>query len=318
MVEENTFYEKFNTKVKPEKTENILPRLIMGGDAFFGFDNRPEMSVDEILSLMKHAYTRGVRAFEFSFQGEVMESVSVMKSLFPDVTFFANVSWRCGVNLNETDIIDLKARALNTVRKYLTPEEEEQLKLLPKEVKEPWFGINPSAKPFSESEIQRINLDLVRFWSRLGIVRQYAGYCLIGSDFGDWLATFGRTDLLEKMCCEISANGMFPIAITHWPSLILPRISKLPFVGYCCMLNSHSYLLSYSEISKYTALINKPIYGFRLLRGNNQNPQSIRSAINEALSIPGLYGAIIGLKSREEIDITVPIVLDELSAFIKG
>lgn len=290
----------------------------MGGDAFFGFDGPPSISVNKILSIMKYAYAKGIRAFDFSIQNEVIEAISCMKLIDPDISFFANISWRCGVNLDGTDLIDLKARALNSVEKHLTPIEKEQLKHLLPHVRSHWFSLNPSTPPFSENEIERISIDLTSFRSKLKIAKQYAQYCMIGANFGDWFALFERTDLLVKMCEEIIANGMIPFAIIQWPSLTLPRILSLPFYGYCCMLDPSSYLLSYSNIYHYISQSEKPIYGFGLLRGQTQHPKLIREAIRKAFSIPNLYGSIIGLKSYKEIDITVPIIFGQLSALKNG
>jgi hypothetical protein len=71
-------------------------------------------------------------------------------------------------------------------------------------------------------------------------------------------------------------------------------------------------MLSFSEICKITSLINKPIFAFRILRGNNQNEHSVRLAIRNTFSIPNLHGIIIGLRSLDEIDLTLPIAFNEI------
>lgn len=281
--------------------------VIMGGDAFFGFDNSPKMCESSIFSLMERAYYRGIKSFEFSIQDEVISAVKKMKNKHPDIILFANISWRCGIKLGNIDLIDLKDEIINVVSDYLSEAEIIRLNEITSIAKNNWFT-SKSKNRINYNEIEKISLDVDQFNSKIEKVKGLVDNCIVGSDFADWLVLLERKDILIHMCDIIVKNNMRPYAIIHWTSITLPKLSDLPFMGFFCMMNSNELILSEEDIIKVLSCINKPIYGFRILRGNTDRECDILQAFNNVFALPNIKGILIGMKTYEEIDETTIIL----------
>ena len=220
-----------------------LPKFIMGSDAFVDFCPRDPvpfymLSENYAYSVFSAAYDYGVRGFDFSWRKQVISAISKLRMKKNDICCFANINWRCGLMLNGIDIIDFKERFLKTIcERYFSEKENNYIASLPEEIRKAWFNYNLKTNDISNKEITRIYLDRNKYKNRLKAITPIAEYCLVGTDIVDWIVVLNRLDLLEEMIELIVSYKLLPIAITHWPSITLPILSKYPFYSYFCLLN---------------------------------------------------------------------------------
>jgi hypothetical protein len=300
---------------RSEYLQRNLPRLVMGCDGFVGFcavEPRPaEMLTEEYAyRVMSEAYALGVRGFDFSFELHMIRAISRLRVEAPDTICFANPNWRCGVVLGGTDLIDLRSRILATICAHsITKQELREAQRLMPHLRRHIFPIEPGAQPLSLNEIDSICLDAERLDKRLLHLRGLADYCLVGTDICDWLLALGRDDIVLDMYRAVLDNGMLPMALTHWPSLTVPRLLHCGLAGYWCLLNPGGILFTNRGIGPLFARVAKPIYAFGILRSNARSPSGIEQAIASALGLSRIYGVVVGLKTVAEARETVPIAL---------
>jgi len=254
-------------------------------------------------------YRWGIRSFDFSYCPHMLLAIKRFRSCGKKISCFANPNWRCGVILDDKDLIDLRSRVIKTLLfRLLGSKDLEEIEHLPSEVREFWFAHDRRADCLSDHEVTRITLNIVEYESRIKKVADIAEYCLVGTDIGDWLICLKRLDIIETMCTIIEHHGMIPFAITHWPSRTLPVLETLPFAGYWCMLNPDALLFSPDGVCRALERATRPVFAFSVLRGHETSEKEIEQVINTVLKLPNVDSLVIGLKTRQEMVQTMPIV----------
>jgi hypothetical protein len=262
-----------------------IPRII--------FSIRPSSaSVDqEILSLMKKAYDLGAWCFDLPSSNH-LQSFRELKHLTDD----ENLIGLCHLEVEEgTSFLGkplhrFESKVVSTIKKNLfLPDSVRNLPPVP-------F----SSEVFTQREIDRINLDPLRFDQALSVSHPTESpFLLIGERYGDWLLALGRIDLLKKMVLRVREKGFIPIFSGQWATFSLPKAKPLDVAAYAIPINKKGCLFDLTQACDLIKRFDRPVMSLNPLADGrlSRNPEEAFSFLFDELKI---YSAIAEIASEKE------------------
>lgn len=291
------------------------PVCILGGDRFLDwFSVLPpiQLTTDYTFKIMRLSYEFGVRGFDISCRFNLINAFKQLKECFPEVIGIGNPNWLCGYKLHNTHLWDIKDRIILTIIQKLSRENESVKKILATipETHRFRFIIKKETHPLTDDEIQQIYIDQEIWFDRINSLRGITDFCVIGSDYADWMCALNRLDLLRWQIESVRKNGMIPISVSHWASITIPLLDKEDFGAHWIYANrAWTYLDSESAATAIRAA-SKPITAFKIL-SYIRLPDEIESTICWLKNL-GVKSFIVGLENPEQVKSTLPRVMKAL------
>jgi len=288
-----------------------LPTIILEGKKLQRviLSIRPS-SPQEILSLMRKAYERGVWCLDLP-SSRHYQSFRELKGLTEDPALIGlpHVHSEEGASLSGTPLHRVEKKVHATITKNLFS--SDLIRNL-KEMgawKSPYFyPPSHSADVLTQKEIDRVSFDSPRFDKTLSFFEPAESpFLLIGERYGDWLLALGRSDLLKNMLSRAREKGFLPILSGQWATFFLPKAKPLDAAAYAVPVNKKR---SFFDLTQACALIkkfDKPVVGLDPFAQKELvgKPEEAFSFLFEELKI-GL--AIAEVSSGEELETVLKAV----------
>lgn len=294
---------------------HYYPVCILGGDSFLDWFKIPpkhQLTTNYAFDMMRMSYEYGVRGFDISCRFNLISAFKQLKKLYPEVIGIGNPNWLCGYKLKNKHLWDIKDRVILTIIEKFTQEDEFVKKILPKIPQSYRLEkfVTKNTRPLTEDEIKNIYIDKDIWLDKIKSLKGLTDFCVIGSDYGEWMCALGRLDLLRWQIKTVKENGMIPVSISHWASVAIPLFDKEDFVAHWTYANK-AWMYMNPESAKFSIqAATKPITAFKIL--NNLNlPDEIESMISQ-LKILGIKSFVVGLESPEHIRSTMPRIMKSL------
>lgn len=291
------------------------PVCILGGDRFLDWFSIPppiQLTTDYTFEIMRLSYELGVRGFDISCRFNLIDAFKRLKERFPEAIGIGNPNWLCGYKLNNTHLWDIKDRIIFTIIQKLSRENESVKKILATipETHRFRFLFKKGARPLTDNEIQQIYIDQEIWFDRINSLRGVTDFCVIGSDYADWMCGLNRLDLLKWQIESVRKNGMIPVSVSHWASITIPLLDKEDFGAHWIYANRAWMYLDPESAATSIRAASKPITAFKIL-SNIRLPDEIESTICWLRKL-GVKSFIIGLENPEQVKSTLPKVMKAL------
>ncbi|GEM_PF-3034705 len=296
--------------------ERIYPVSILGGDRFCDwFSTVPsptQLTTDYTFKMMRLSYELGVRGFEISCRYNLIDSFKRLKTRFPEAVGIGNPNWRCGYKLENTHLWDVKDRIILTIIKKFNQDKtlQKMLATIPQTHSLSRFLVKKETIPLTDHEIQQIHIDQDIWFDRINLLRGVADFCVIGSDYADWMCALNRLDLLRWQIKTVRDNGMIPVSVSHWASVTIPTLEKEDFAAHWIYANKIWMYLNPESASAAIRESAKPITAFKIL-SNIELPEEIESTICRLKKL-GVRSFIVGLENPGQAISTLPRVMRAL------
>ena len=248
--------------------------LVLGGDAFSDvfralYDLKCFWKLTDpgyCISVMRSAYSAGIRTFDFSFE-PVQQMFEQLRDQVPEpVTGIGNPTWLQGCRLDGTDLQYLRGRVLKTLTEDTAFLGKEKASLIRDDLSQSncmVFGYDKDAKPFTEAELARLELDEDAYNKRLDGLKE-STYMFVGGTDADWLFSLGREDIIVRMTDIASGRGFKPLLLCQYASVVLPKADrmKLPVEAYFAPVNMEWSFLTHKEGMEAVLHASKPVVSF--------------------------------------------------------
>ena len=268
-----------------------LPRMI------FSIQPPAPRGDREIYRLMEKTYELGAWCFDLPSANH-LESFKEFKNSTGDETLigFCHLGAETGVSFLGKPLHRFESKIISTIKKVLPPHLLRNI-LLP----------SSSSEVFTQKEIDRISLDLLRFDKAVSLFDpKDSPFLLVGEKYGDWLLALGRIDLLHEMVSRVREKGFIPIFSGQWTTFTLPKAKSLSVAAFAVPINKK---LDFSDLPRASDLIkkfNKPVIGL--------NPLADGMPLKEAFSFLfdelKIYAAVVRIGSEEEAERIVEVLKD--------
>jgi len=247
--------------------------LILGMDAFIPYippyKDARHCTYSVISRLVKRCISMGFRRFDFSLYEPLMAVLRDAKRDYGDeLVLVGNPSWRCGVQIGDTELFDLRDRVLATLHQ-LCPKLADALKSAPiPAVRSEWWSVvDTTAKPLQPFEIDSIKLDRKRIRTHLAAAAELATSLILGADYADWLVLLGRADILAEMY-GIASEYLPVYSIAHFSEWVLPTLDACSVSGHFIPFGRNTVFFEHHRVAQAAKNCKKPIVAtFSLLRG---------------------------------------------------
>jgi hypothetical protein len=251
------------------------PTVILGGDRFtglFGPPRNPDLAEiittpDYISTIFEACYLQGFRGYDISISAPVIDCFTQLKEKHPDCVGIANPNWECGLMLGNLPLREHQDNIIAYLfdRVFSARDIAKMATTVSEPQRDQWFSRSPYALSLTAHEIADIWLDEKQYQARLDRIRFMCDFCLVGTVFADWLPLLGRSDLLEEMIAMVRANGMVPLSIHHWTSLVLHLLEEFDVAGHWTYLNKACQVLTEGEVIEAIRHSGKPVTAFKAL-----------------------------------------------------
>ena len=153
-------------------------------------------------------------------------------------------------------------------------------------------GIYIAGRTPTESTIDQSNIDKIK---------ENCDFCLVGTVFADWLPLLERTDILQDMIALVRENGLIPLSIHHWTSLVLPLLDKLDVAGHWTYINKAWQLLNEDDAIRAIQQSPKPITAFKALLSRKK--EDIEAYLEYVFHEAHVNAVDFGVETLEEIQL---------------
>jgi hypothetical protein len=279
-----------------------LPSSILGGDPFnhFRFLYRRDLlwklhDEEYCLAVMRAAYQAGGRAFDLSFKVNARLFARLAAESDEPLVGFGNPTWEQGILLNGRYLQYSRDRILCTCVDRAWPRPIARLvaeRLAEQDVLV--FGYDRDAAPLSDKEIAAIRLDRDLFLKRLNILHD-CRYILFGGSDADWLISLGRTDIVVEMAQVVRAQGLVPILLCQYPTLVVPAAiaAGVDAAAYAVPLNKGWSWFDRDECVAVVKSAGKPVIAFMPLASPGL-AQNIPAALDWLFGEVGVDSILFG------------------------
>ncbi|MFC1833799.1 hypothetical protein ACFL2Q_03570 [Thermodesulfobacteriota bacterium] len=246
------------------------PTVIVGGDRFTGLFGPPRTSGLEsvittpkyISSVLEACYQSGFRGFDVSMSDNVITCFERLKEKYADSVGIGNPNWDCGVMLGNEPLRDSMHRINKHLWEYVYSESEKAAVQRLRESQRSHFSTASDSSPLTEKEIGEIYLKVDKYQANVDRIKDSCDFCLVGTVFADWLPLLGRTDILEQMIGLARENGLVPLSIHHFTSLVMSKLDYLDVAGHWTYINNYWQLLTEEAALEAVHQSDKPITAF--------------------------------------------------------
>jgi len=296
------------------------PVCILGGDKFCDwFSVLPpteRLTAEYAYSIMELSYELGVRGFDISCRFNLIEAFSRLRKKFPDAIGIGNPNWMCGYKLGNLHLWDIRDRVISTiVQRRLNQKSElavNDLLMAPEVYRFEKFIINKNnINPLTESEIQQIYIDEDIWLNRMKMLQGMIDFCLVGSDYADWMCGLGRLDLLRWQIDSVRKHGMIPVSVSSWADMTIPILEKEDFPAHWIYADRAQMSLNHELAINAVRNASKPVTAFKIL-GQTGSSNDIESNISWLQRL-GVKSFVLGLENLEQAKESWPKIIRTLS-----
>ena len=271
-----------------------LPRII------FSIQPPTSRGDREIYLLMEKTYELGAWCFDLPSANH-LESFKEFKNSTGDETLMGlcHLGAEAGVSFLGKPLHRFESKMISTIRK-----------VLPSPLLRNTLPPSSSSEVFTQKEIDRISLDLLRFDEALTPFHSKdSPFLLVGEKYGDWLLALGRIDLLHQMVSRVREKGFIPIFSGQWTTFTLPKAKSLTVAAFAVPINKK---LDFSDLPRASDLIkkfDKPIIGLNPL-ANGKLLRESGEAFSFLFDELKVYAAVVKIASEEEAGRIVQVLKD--------
>ncbi len=261
-----------------------LPRMI------FSIQPPTSRGDREFYRLMEKTYEWGAWCFDLPSANH-LESFKEFKNLTGDATLIGlcHVEAEAGASFLGKPLHRFESKIISTIRRVLPPHLLRNI-LLP----------SSSSEVFTQKEIDRISLDLLRFDKTVSLFDPNdSPFLFIGEKYGDWLLALGRIDLLHEMVSRAREKGFIPIFAGQWTAFTLPKAKPLNVAAFAMPINKKSNSFDLPRASDLIKKFDKPIIGLNPLADGMLLKES-EGAFSFLFDELKVHAAIARIASEEE------------------
>lgn len=283
------------------------PTVILGGDRFTGMFGSPRhahlenviTTPEYISAIFEACYHHGFRGYDISMSDQVIACFTRLKEKYPDCIGIGNPNWDCGVMMGTKPLRDMRPRINASLFTHVfSAREKAAIAQLGQEQRETWFAYPTEARPLTSQEIADICVDEETYQANLERIKDICEFCLVGTVFADWLPLLGRGDLLHALIQRIRENGLIPLSIHHWTSLVLPLLDDLDVAGHWTYINKAWQFLSEDNALQAIHQSPKPITAFKVLLSRRQ--EDVEAYFEYAFRVVKADAVDFGVETIEE------------------
>ena len=266
-----------------------LPRMIF---AIHPLTSRGDR---EIYRLMEKTYEWGAWCFDLPSSNH-LESFKEFKNLTGDESLIGlrHLEAETGVSFLGKPLHQFESKIISTIRKVL-PSDLLRNILLP----------SSSSEVFTQKEIDRISLDLLRFDKAVSpFDPKDSPFLLVGEKYGDWLLALGRIDLLHEMVSRVREKGFIPIFSGQWTTFTLPKAKFLNVAAFAIPIHKKSSFFDLLRASDLIKKFDKPIIALPPL-ADGMLLKEAEEALSFLFDDLKVHAAIARIASEEEAETIV-------------
>jgi hypothetical protein len=261
-----------------------LPRVIFSIQPLTSHGDR------EIYRLMEKTYELGAWCFDLPSANH-LESFKEFENLTGDETLIGlcHLEAEAGASFLGKPLHRFESKIISTIRK-----------VLPSHLFRNVLPSPSSSEVFTQKEIDRISLDLLRFDRAVSLFDpEDSPFLLLGEKYGDWLLALGRIDLLHEMVLRVREKGFIPIFSGQWTTFTLPKAKPLNVAAFAIPINKKLNFFDLPRASDLIKKFDKPVISLNPLAEGTLLNES-EGAFSFLFDELKVYAAVARIASEEE------------------
>jgi hypothetical protein len=261
-----------------------LPRVIFSIQPLTSHGDR------EIYRLMEKTYELGAWCFDLPSANH-LESFKEFENLTGDETLIGlcHLEAEAGASFLGKPLHRFESKIISTIRK-----------VLPSHLFRNVLPSPSSSEVFTQKEIDRISLDLLRFDKAVSLFDpKDSPFLLLGEKYGDWLLALGRIDLLHEMVLRVREKGFIPIFSGQWTTFTLPKAKPLNVAAFAIPINKKLNFFDLPRASDLIKKFDKPVISLNPLAEGTLLNES-EGAFSFLFDELKVYAAVARIASEEE------------------